>query len=199
MQAKPLYGNKQWVRDYNWLKQLAAMNINHPGMTIRLTAVLAAILLVGCSKPQPPTVEKAAKPVAETPVHLAPEPVEPSVKEARPELPVDKPTAKLKTPEVSLWEAARTGNIEEVKLHLSGGFDSNTKDEGGWVPLHGASGSGQKEIVELLLVNGANVNATALSGKTALDYAVKAGHKETADLLRQHGGKKRAELQSGVK
>ena len=173
MQAKPLNGNKQWVRDYNWLKQLAAMNINHPGMTTRLTAVLAAIFLVGCSKPQPPTVEKAAKPVAETPVHLAPEPVEPAVKEARPELPVDKPTAKLKTPEVSLWEAARTGNIEAVKLHLSGGFDSNTKDEGGWVPLHGASGSGQKEIVELLLVNGANVNATAMSGKTALDYAVK--------------------------
>ena len=188
MHAKPLNGNEQWVCDYNWLKQLAAMNINHSEMTTKLTAVLAAILLAGCGKPVP-----------ETPVHLAPEPVEPAVKVARPELPVDKPAAKLKTPEVSLWEAARTGNIEAVRLHLAGGFDANTKDEGGWAPLHGASGSGQKEIVELLLVNGANVNATALSGKTALDYAVKAGHKETADLLRQHGGKKRAELQSEVK
>ena len=175
------------------------MNINHSEMTARLTAVLAAILLAGCGKPQPPTVEKAAKPVPKTPVHLAPEPVEPAVKVARPELPVDKPAAKVKTPEVSLWEAARTGNIEAVKLHLAGDFDANTKDEGGWAPLHGASGSGQKEIVELLLANGANVNATALSGKTALDYAVKSGHKETADLLRQHGGKKRAELKSEVK
>ena len=199
MHAKPLNGNKQWVRDYNWLKQLAAMNINHSEMTARLTAVLAAILLAGCGKPQPPTVEKAAKPVPKTPVHLAPEPVEPAVKVARPELPVDKPAAKVKTPEVSLWEAARTGNIEAVKLHLAGDFDANTKDEGGWAPLHGASGSGQKKIVELLLANGANVNATALSGKTALDYAVKSGHKETADLLRQHGGKKRAELKSEVK
>ena len=199
MHAKPLNGNKQWVRDYNWLKQLAAMNINHSEMTTRLTAVLAAILLAGCGKPQPPTVEKAAKPVPETPVHLAPEPVEPAVKVARPELPVDKPAAKVKTPEVSLWEAARTGNIEAVKLHLAGDFDANTKDEGGWAPLHGASGSGQKEIVQLLLANGANVNATALSGKTALDYALKAGHTETADLLRQHGGKKRAELKTEVK
>ena len=96
MHAKPLNGNKQWVRDYNWLKQLAAMNINHSEMTTRLTAVLAAILLAGGGKPQPPTVEKAAKPVPKTPVHLAPEPVEPAVKVARPELPVDKPTAKLK-------------------------------------------------------------------------------------------------------
>ena len=194
MHAKPLNGNEQWVCDYNWLKQLAAMNINHSEMTTKLTAVLAVILLAGCGKPQPPTVEKAAKPVPKTPVHLAPEPVEPAVKVARPELPVDKPAAKVKTPEVSLWEAARTGNIEAVKLHLAGDFDANTKDEGGWAPLHGASGSGQKEIVELLLANGANVNATALSGKTALDYAVKAGYKETADLLRQHGGKKRAQL-----
>ena len=168
-------------------------------MTTRLTAVLAAFLLAGCGKPQPPTVEKAANPVPETPVHLAPKPVKPAAEVARPELPVDKPTAKLKTPEVSLWEAARTGNIEAVKLHLAGGFDANTKDEGGWAPLHGASGSGQKEIVQLLLANRANVNATALSGKTALDYALKAGHTETADLLRQHGGKKRAELKTEVK
>ncbi len=168
-------------------------------MTTRLTAVLAAFLLAGCGKPQPPTVEKAANPVPETPVHLAPKPVKPAAEVARPELPVDKPTARLKTPEFSLWEAARTGNIKAVKLLLAGGFDANTKDEGGWAPLHGASGSGQKEIVQLLLANGANVNATALSGKTALDYALKAGHTETADLLRQHGGKKRAELKTEVK
>ena len=75
-------------------------------------------------------------------------------------------------------------------------MDANAKDEGGWVPLHGASGSGHREIVELLLVNGSKVNATAFSGKTALDYASRAGHNKTADLLRQHGGKTRAELKA---
>ena len=153
-------------------------------MTTRLTAVIAAILLAGCGKPVP-----------ETPAHPSPEPkpVEPVVEVARPVLSVKKLTAKAKAPEVPLWEAARVGNIEAVRLHLAGGMDANAKDEGGWVPLHGASGSGHREIVELLLVNGSKVNATAFSGKTALDYASRAGHNKTADLLRQHGCKTRTE------
>jgi 26S proteasome non-ATPase regulatory subunit 10 len=78
-------------------------------------------------------------------------------------------------------------------------MDANAKDEGGWVPLHGASGSGHREILELLLANGAKVNVPAMSGKTALDYASRAGHKETADFLRRHGGKTRAELKAEEK
>jgi 26S proteasome non-ATPase regulatory subunit 10 len=75
-------------------------------------------------------------------------------------------------------------------------MDANAKDQGGWVPLHGASGSGHREIVELLLANGAKANVPAMSGKTALDYASRAGHKEIADFLRRHGGKTRAELKA---
>ena len=159
-------------------------------MTTRLTEVIAAILLAGCGKPVP-----------ETPAHPSPEPkpVEPVVEVARPVLSVKKLTAKAKAPEVPLWEAARVGNIEAVRLHLAGGMDANAKDEGGWVPLHGASGSGQKEIVKLLLANMAKVNVTALSGKTALDYAVRVGHKETANLLRKHGGKTKKELEAADK
>ena len=103
------------------------------------------------------------------------------------------------SPDISIHEAARTGNIEGVKLHLAGGMGANAKDEGGWAPLHGAFGSGQKEIVELLLANGAKVNVTALSGKSPLDYAVRAGHEDIADLLRQHRGKTRAELKAAGK
>ena len=146
-------------------------------MTTRQTAAFAAILLVGCGNPQPPTVEdftEAAQPIP------TPEPQ----------------TATIETPDVPLWEAARIGNIEAVRLHLAGGMDANAKDESGWAPLHGASGAGQREIVELLLANGAKVNVTALSGKTALDYASRAGHKKTADLLLQHGGKTRSELKT---
>ena len=96
--------------------------------------------------------------------------------------------------DITIWELARNGNIDAVRLHLTAGADANIRDEGGWVPLHGASGSGHSEIVELLLANGAKVNVPAMSGKTALDYASRAGHKETADFLRRHGGKTRAEL-----
>ena len=82
---------------------------------------------------------------------------------------------------------------------MTAGEDANIRDEGGWVPLHGASGSGHREIVELLLAKGAKVNGPAMSGKTALDYASRAGHKDTVDLLRRHGGKTRAELEAEVK
>ena len=117
----------------------------------------------------------------------------------RPELPPKEPPTIAKPPEISIWVAARNGNIEAVRLHLTAGADANIRDEGGWVPLHGASGSGHSEIAELLLANGAKVNVPSMSGKTALDYASRAGHKETADLLRRHGGKTRAELKDSLK
>ncbi|MBT3615801.1 MAG: ankyrin repeat domain-containing protein [Verrucomicrobia bacterium] len=151
-------------------------------MTAKLTAVIAAILAAGCGRSEPPVEEKSANPAPELPANPAPKPK-----------PVE-PAAKVTRPEISIWEAARNGNIEAVRLHLTAGADANIRDEGGWVPLHGASGSGHREIVELLLANGAKVNVPAMSGKTALDYASRAGHKETADLLRRHGGKIRAEL-----
>ena len=146
-------------------------------MTAKLTAVIAAILAAGCGISEP-------------------KPVEPAAKVTRPELPPKEPAAIAKPPEISIWEAARNGNIEVVRLHLTAGADANIRDEGGWVPLHGASGSGHREIVELLLANGAKVNVPAMSGKTALDYASRAGHKKTADLLLQHGGKTRSELKT---
>ena len=170
-------------------------------MTAKLTAVIAAILAAGCGRSEPPVEEKSANPAPELPAYPAPKPkpVEPAAKVTRPELPAKKPATIAKPPEISIWEAARNGNIEAVRLHLTAGADANIRDEGGWVPLHGASGSGHKEIVELLLANGAKVNGPAMSGKTALDYASRAGHTETADLLRRHGGKTRAELKAEVK
>ena len=160
-------------------------------MTAKLTAVIAAILAAGCGRSEPPVEEKSANPAPELPANPAPKPkpVEPAAK-------VTEHAAIAKPPEISIWEAARNGNIEAVRLHLTAGADANIRDEGGWVPLHGASGSGHREILELLLANGAKVNVPAMSGKTALDYASRAGHKETADFLRRHGGKTRAELKA---
>ena len=165
-------------------------------MTAKLAAVIAAILAAGCGRSEPPVEEKSANPAPGLPANPAPKPkpVEPAAKVTRPELPPKEPAAIAKPPEISIWEAARNGNIDTVRLHLTAGADANIRDEGGWVPLHGASGSGHREIVELLLANGAKVNFPAMSGKTALDYASRAGHKETADFLRRHGGKKRAEM-----
>jgi len=162
-----------------------------------LITTIAAVLLVGCSESQQSAPAPETKPV--------------------------EPVAGAKAPDISIHDAARTGNIEAVKQHLADGTDVNAKDAEGWTPLHLAASVGRKEIAELLIDKGADVNAKGVVGMTPLHHAVPNGHKEiaelliaeganvnakdergktpldwangeTADLLRKHGGKKGAEL-----
>ena len=69
------------------------------------------------------------------------------------------PTAKA--PDISIHDAAKKGNLEVIKEHLSAGVDVNAKGRDGRTPLHHAasSRSGRTEIVELLIAEGADVNA----------------------------------------
>ena len=136
-----------------------------------LITTIAAVLLVGCGKSQqsaPPAEAKPAEPVAEA---------------AQP-----KPTTP-KAPDISIHDAAHTGNIEAVKKHLDAGTDVNAKEEDGVgeTPLHWAASLGHKEIVELLIAKGADVNAQSVILGTPLDLAIQFKEPETADLLRKHG------------
>jgi len=97
--------------------------------------------------------------------------------------------SKPKAQDISIHDAAGTGDIEAVKKHLAEGADVNAKDNSGWTPLHHAAIVGQKEIVELLIDNSADVNAKALDGETPLDSAITFKHPELADVLRKHGAK----------
>ena len=105
---------------------------------------------------------------------------EPFPKAATPEPP------KGKAPDISIHDAAESGNIEAVKQHLAAGTDVNLG--GGATPLHPATYSGHKEVVELLIGNGANVNAKS-KGWTPLDIAIEFEHTEIADILRKNGAK----------
>ena len=98
--------------------------------------------------------------------------------------------------DISIHDAAHTGNIEAVKKHLASGADLNTKDSEGGTPLHHTAWNGHKEVAELLIAEGANVNATDERGETPLDWAIFRNHTETADLLRKHGGKTGEELKA---
>jgi len=159
-----------------------------------LLTTIAAVVLVGCgpSKQSPP------------PAEAKPEP----------------PTAKA--PAISIWDAARTGNIEAVKQHLASGMDVNENYGNGETPLFTAAAWGHKEIVELLIAAGADVNAKNHRGVTPLHMASDhkeiaalliaegadvnakndggwtpldyADDKETANLLRKHGGKRGEEV-----
>ena len=89
-----------------------------------------------------------------------------------------------KAPDISIHQAAGTGNIDAVSQHLAAGTNINLKDKSGWTPLHWAARKGHREIAELLIANGANVNAQDEDGGTPLFYVSKP---EMADLLRKSG------------
>ena len=102
-----------------------------------------------------------------------------------------------KAPDISIYEAAREGNIEAVKQHIAAGTDVNAVwDVMGTTPLHNAAFGGHKEVVELLIAKGADVNGKDDVGWTPLDWAEETNNKETADLLRKHGGKTGEELKA---
>ena len=160
-----------------------------------LLTTIVAVMLVGCGESQqsvPSPETPPAEPVAEVPAQPSPppaavEPPEPIAEAAKAE-----PTT-AKVPDVSIHDAARTGNIEAVKQHLADGAEVNAKSSGGRTPLHWAANRGHEEVAELLIAKGAEVNAMdVLLGWTPLDYA----EGETADLLRKHGGKTGEELKA---
>ena len=176
-----------------------------------LLTTIAAVVLVGCGEAQQSTPQaEPVEPVAEVPVQPSPPPAEakPVAEAAKPTTPPkavsankgadparginpEPPTAKA--PEISIHDAARTGNIEAVKQHLADGAEVNAKSSGGRTPLHWAANRGHEEVAELLIAKGAEVNAMdVLLGWTPLDYA----EGETAALLRKHGGKTGEELKA---
>ena len=130
-----------------------------------------------------------------------------------------------KAPEIDIYGAAYSGNIDAVKQHLAAETDVNAKNEWGGTPLHYATFGGHKEVVELLIASVSDVNAKDVGGATPLHLASLVGNKEvvelliakgadvnakddvgdtpvdwtnnkeTDDLLRKHGGKTGEELQ----
>ena len=99
-----------------------------------------------------------------------------------------------KAPDISIHEAAGTGNIEAVKQHIAAGTDVNGLADNEGVgrlkgveevtPLYLAAQEAQKEIAVLLIANGADVNAKNKYGDTPLHCAAT---KEIAELLIANG------------
>ncbi len=85
--------------------------------------------------------------------------------------------------DISLHQAAKNGQIAQVKDLLAAGADFNAADGQGKTPLYQAAQNGHKEIVKDLLAAGADANAADQYGRTALYWAAYKGHKDIILLL----------------
>ena len=117
----------------------------------QLLITIAAVVLVGCGESQQSATSPESKPVetvAEVPAQPLP-PVdakadEPVAEASQPE----PPTAKA--PDISIDEAAASGNIEAVRQHIAAGTDVNAADADKYgTPLKRAFSKGHNEIVSL--------------------------------------------------
>ena len=92
----------------------------------------------------------------------------------------------LKSIEDTIVGAARNGDLEAIKQHITDGVDVNALLFE-MPPLAWAAMMGQTEAAELLLQHGADINGKNRDGNTALHLAVFLGHAETAKLLLKSG------------
>ena len=99
-----------------------------------------------------------------------------------------------KAPDITIHEAAYTGNIEAVKQHLAAGTDVNAKASRGWTPLHSVT---SKKIAELLIDKGADVNAKDKIGGTPLHLAAHSGQEKIVELLIASGANMNAKIEVG--
>jgi len=132
-------------------------------MMKKLFSLFAAILAVGCGR------ETATQPLPVEPPAAEPVVVQPVAEVAQPE-PSPPPT-------VSIWDAARDGDVEAVRGNIEAGANLDEPDAGDPLkptPLHCAVASGHKAVAELLVAQGVAINAKRADGLTALDIVLKA-------------------------
>lgn len=86
-----------------------------------------------------------------------------------------------------LCEAAKKGDVEQVKALIEGGADVTYFDPNGLTPLMHAAKLGHADAVKALLEAGSPWNALSPSNLSAGDFAMDAGHQEAMEILLNAG------------
>jgi len=87
----------------------------------------------------------------------------------------------------SIWTAAKTGDLDEIKKQLANGIKVDSRDAMGITPLSLAVLTGEIEVARFLISKGADVNARGNDGGTALQGAAYLGQSEAVKLLLAKG------------
>lgn len=103
----------------------------------------------------------------------------------------------LKSIENTLVGAARDGDLEAIKQHITEGADVNALHFE-MPPLTWAAMMGQTDAAELLLQHGADISGRNRDGNTALHLAVFLGRAETVELLVKNGADVNAKNDDGA-
>ncbi|HUU16925.1 MAG TPA: ankyrin repeat domain-containing protein [Sedimentisphaerales bacterium] len=107
-------------------------------------------------------------------------------------------SAEEQAPTIPLHQAARDGDLEQVKSLVLRGADVNAIDDRlAGTPLHLAAYYGRHDVVQFLISKGANVNVQNKWNRTALDEAVDQNRSEIAEVLRTHGAKLGFSMEAG--
>lgn len=88
---------------------------------------------------------------------------------------------------LTIFEAAKNGDVGELKRVVAAGADVNVTDADNVTPLTWACDAGHGEIVKLLLDKGANPSAKDNLGATPLMWAAKQGDPKIAEMLLAKG------------
>lgn len=131
-----------------------------------------------------PAVEEKKAPETKAP---APEPVN-LVVERDPAAPQWQARSKKEQSTLGrqMREAAKSGNLTEVKNHLAMGVDPNAADADGWTSVILACEGGHADILKVLIANKADATASVKLGEwgnTGLHRAAMGGHVAVVDSL----------------
>ena len=106
-----------------------------------------------------------------------------------------------------LFEASRTGSVEEVECLLRRGCDPNGMFESGLTSLHIAAQKGHLSVVEVLVENGAHPNVRTVKRPdipflhfrdSVLHFAGEQGHAAVVEYLLRNGAEADARNSEGL-
>ena len=93
------------------------------------------------------------------------------------------PKTQMKNGTSPVFDAAKSGTAEQVKLLLTFGADPNAATTSGLTALHQAAARGNLDMVKELVQAGAEVNAITKDGRTPIFYAAERGKASTVSFL----------------